>query len=334
MEIRNELGFNREEDFLMNRLQKKYFEIKTALGVRPTRAEMYLRLGKKFDRYLRRGWLSFLSGIGELAPEEMRFVGTAVEDFLIELEETKLDKAYKIPAVLAFVTGNGVRSTAHLTDIARSLSDFYHLSQDHQRDLRNRGNRNWLHWDINDFAHLARKKPVKELSKSRFFHYHKIRHLVQLDRSLSGYLNLTLAAQIQDIMEYRRLEFFRDRYRVDPKVIAEVAATKIEEESGVKIHKKLVRDRIPELIEAQGKKCEFRTLDQAEFLLELNWKLEEELAEYMESGTVEELADLFEVIQTILRVKGISKKKLEEIMAEKREERGGFEKKLFLIKVE
>lgn len=170
----------------MNRLQKRYFEIKTGLGKGPTRVEMYLKLGKKFDRYLRRGWLAFLAEAGELTGEEKRFVGTAAEEFLIELETAKFDKAYKIPAVLTFVTGNGVRSSVHLTDIGRSLSDFYHDCEEHQPDLDARSNRNWRDWDINQFTHLARKKPVKDLAKSRFFHYDKHRQLLQLDRCLNG----------------------------------------------------------------------------------------------------------------------------------------------------
>ncbi len=160
-----------------------------------------------------------------------------------------------------------------------------------------------------------------------------------MERCLSGYLDLTLAAHIKDIMEYRRLKFFQGRYRVEPVSLAEVAVTQVAEEpateTGVKEYHKLVRDRIPEIIEAEGKKCEVRTLeDDEEYLLELNWKLQEELAEYLESGTVEELADLVEVAQAIVRLKGVSQRKFEEIMAKKRGERGGFEERVYLMKVE
>lgn len=93
---------------------------------------------------------------------------------------------------------------------------------------------------------------------------------------------MTLAAHIKDIMEYRRLKYFQGRYRVEPGVLAEVAASQVTEdpetEAGVKVYKKLVRDRIPEIIEATGKKCEVRKLkDDDEFLQELNRKLQEEL---------------------------------------------------------
>ncbi len=323
----------------MNGLQKKYLEIKTSLGKRSTRTDMYLRLGKKFDKYLRQGWLGFLAEMGELSAEEMGFVGTAAEEFLIELEKTVFDKAYKIPTVLAFVTRNGVRAAVPLTDIGRSLSDFYHLSEDHQLDLQDKSNRDWRYWGNDEFMALARKNPVNYLSKSRFFHYDDGSQLFQLDQSLNQYLNSTLAAHIKDIMEYRRLKYFQGRYRVEPGALAEVAASQVAEEpeteSGVKEYHKLVRDKIPEIIEAAGRKCEIRTLeDDEEYLLELNWKLQEEIHEYQESGAVEELADLVEVAQAIVRLKGISKKKFEGMMAEKREERGGFEERVYLISVE
>ena len=55
MELHNLLGLKWEGWIFLNRMQKQYFEIKTALRARPTRTDMYLRLGKKFDKYLGRG---------------------------------------------------------------------------------------------------------------------------------------------------------------------------------------------------------------------------------------------------------------------------------------
>lgn len=96
---------------------------------------------------------------------------------------------------------------------------------------------------------------------------------------------------------------------------------------------KLVRDRIPEVISAQGKGCEVRVLGQDEYLRKLNEKLQEELDEYQASGEIAELADLVEVVSAILRLKGISDADFEELRATKRAERGGFERRLLLISV-
>lgn len=100
------------------------------------------------------------------------------------------------------------------------------------------------------------------------------------------------------------------------------------------IHNKLIRDKIPQILETTGTTYKVRTLGEEEYIHFLNQKLMEELQEYYGDGRVEELADLVEVIYAILKHKGISLAQFEEIRMEKREKRGGFEKRLFLESVE
>lgn len=76
---------------------------------------------------------------------------------------------------------------------------------------------------------------------------------------------------------------------------------------------KLVRDKIPEIIEASGKKCDTAGLTYTDFLDMLDKKLGEEVKEYQESHEVEELADILEVIYAIAETQGVSKKQLEDI---------------------
>ena len=102
----------------------------------------------------------------------------------------------------------------------------------------------------------------------------------------------------------------------------------------IKIYSKAIRDKIPEIIKKSGNECNVKTLSDEEFLEKLEEKLSEEVAEYQESKSLEELADILEVINRILEIKGIAKNKLEEIRIMKKDERGGFEKNLFLIDTE
>ena len=99
-------------------------------------------------------------------------------------------------------------------------------------------------------------------------------------------------------------------------------------------YNKLVRDRIPEIIEASGKTCKTVVLDDAEYLRMLDAKLDEELAEYHKDQNIEELADLLEVIYAAAVARGCSADELERIRKQKAEKRGGFKKKLFLYEVE
>ena len=101
----------------------------------------------------------------------------------------------------------------------------------------------------------------------------------------------------------------------------------------VKTYHKLVRDRIPEIIEADGKTCVYETLSDEAYTRLLDQKLNEELAEYQESKSLEELADLLEVMQAIVRARGWTLDELEQVRADKAAERGGFTKKILLKEV-
>lgn len=98
-------------------------------------------------------------------------------------------------------------------------------------------------------------------------------------------------------------------------------------------YNKLIRDKIPEIIEEGGKTPIVAKVEGQKLLDLLNAKLMEELEEYNESGEVEELADLVEVVQAILDYKGVSIDEFEYIREKKNHKRGAFKKGLFLIKV-
>lgn len=67
-------------------------------------------------------------------------------------------------------------------------------------------------------------------------------------------------------------------------------------------YNKLVRDKIPENIDRkEGKKCKYKILDDVEYLQELNKKVLEEANEFIEENSVEELGDLMEVINAIMK---------------------------------
>ena len=98
----------------------------------------------------------------------------------------------------------------------------------------------------------------------------------------------------------------------------------------VKTYNKLVRDRIPAIIEATGATCETEILSDADYLTLLDRKLEEELAEYRQDRNVEELADLMEVVYACAAARGYSREELETVRAEKAAKRGGFAGKILL----
>lgn len=102
---------------------------------------------------------------------------------------------------------------------------------------------------------------------------------------------------------------------------------------GVIVYNKLVRDRIPEIIENDGKTCRIEILTDEEYIKKVDAKLDEELAEYHRDQNIEELADLMEVIYAAAIARGYSVEELEAIRQKKVQKRGAFAKKILLKEV-
>ena len=98
-------------------------------------------------------------------------------------------------------------------------------------------------------------------------------------------------------------------------------------------YNKLVRDRIPEIIEASGKSCVTEILSDKAYLRLVDAKLDEELAEYHSDQNIEELADLLEVIYAAAMARGYTLEQLESVRAAKAEKRGAFANKILLKEV-
>lgn len=103
-----------------------------------------------------------------------------------------------------------------------------------------------------------------------------------------------------------------------------------------KVHNKLVRDKIPEIIENNNEIPVIRNLSDEEFKTELYRKLLEECNEVLQNksrdNVLEELADVLEIVKSISKLEGKCLDDVIEIADKKRAKRGGFEKRIFLEK--
>lgn len=99
------------------------------------------------------------------------------------------------------------------------------------------------------------------------------------------------------------------------------------------VYNKLVRDRIPEIIEASGRTCVTEVLPNDAYIQALDAKLNEELAEYQQSKSLEELADLLEVMGAVVKARGYTWDDLTRIRKEKRAAHGAFDQRIFLKEV-
>ncbi|WP_149846986.1 nucleoside triphosphate pyrophosphohydrolase [Paenibacillus sp. 37] len=106
----------------------------------------------------------------------------------------------------------------------------------------------------------------------------------------------------------------------------------------MKTSNKLVRDKIPQIIETSGKSYNVKVLSEEEYETALKLKMQEELNEFLEAKDsneqILELADLLEVVYSFALSQGTTVEELENIRKQKHDERGGFDKKLMLLTVQ
>lgn len=96
-------------------------------------------------------------------------------------------------------------------------------------------------------------------------------------------------------------------------------------------YNKIVRDKIPEIIIADGKACKIKKVSDEQAILYLIDKVYEELDEFKESGKPEEIADIFEVLGFIVVKMGFSMEDIERLRHQKFVERGGFTENIILL---
>jgi predicted house-cleaning noncanonical NTP pyrophosphatase (MazG superfamily) len=102
------------------------------------------------------------------------------------------------------------------------------------------------------------------------------------------------------------------------------------------VYGKLVRDRIPEIIEADGRTAKVRVLNESELVSALIAKLTEEADELRQAKPEErlgELADIREVLSVLVEALGYSEAQVDEAARTKRAKRGGFSDRIWLDEV-
>ena len=93
-------------------------------------------------------------------------------------------------------------------------------------------------------------------------------------------------------------------------------------------YNKLVRDRIPEILDAKGVPYEKRIASPTEYKAELIKKLAEEVSEFSEAGEAEELADVIEVVEALKKLPEYAD--VEALRLQKLQARGGFDERIIL----
>ena len=203
-----------KSDPLPQRMKDEYYRIKDELSHRPTRLDMFHRADIPMREYLKQGWLAWLDSVDETTGVEKEWLGTPAELFLHDVEKTSMTKAYKMPTIGSLLSGGTLNKQVSLDNIGKNFRDFYLNVPLHQKDLKDKSNRNWRQWNLDQYTTLARKNPVHFLSRSsKFFHYDEVNKMFYLDDSLDAYLGPQLAEHVNDILAYKTTHYFRRRFR-------------------------------------------------------------------------------------------------------------------------
>ena len=103
------------------------------------------------------------------------------------------------------------------------------------------------------------------------------------------------------------------------------------------LQNKLVRDNIVQFMEDEGQKPIYRMLNDDEYIQALAVKLLEESKEiniHDTSTAVKELADVLEVLESLAVAFGSSLEHIQKIQLELRAKRGGFDKRVYISRVD
>lgn len=202
-----------KSDPLPIKMREEFYRLKENLGKRPDRVDIFEGSDIPSREFIKNGWLRFLKEIDELLPTEEKWLDTPAELFLRELEKTSMTKSYKIPTIGAFLEDNTLLTKIDLSRVGKIFMSFYTDYPLHQQDLHDKSNKNWQKWAVEQFTALARKNPVHFLSKGKYFNYDEINKVFYLSPELEQFLDPGLAAHVKDILEYKRLNYFRKRFK-------------------------------------------------------------------------------------------------------------------------
>lgn len=209
--------FNQEKRKIQDRIIDEYHRVKGDLNKIPSRTEffkylddaIYIEMKKKSKFNVFKDYIGFVSSIEGHYCESI--LGTVAEDFITMIENTSMNKLYKLPVLLAFLNQGEILMTLSEEDISRNFKDFYKNGQNALDMLKDKSTRDFRSWSDKRFVDLAFKNPVKFLYKSSGAFFELEDKSFGLAKALKEYIHdETFIDQFRDVIEYKRLRFLKD----------------------------------------------------------------------------------------------------------------------------
>ncbi len=204
---------------LKDKVIDEYYRIKELLAKIPDRVDVYKFIDDDLYNTIRnrndlnpfKDYLSFLDGLGELYDNENILVNTIAHRFLVEIENTSMNKTYKMPVLLAFYNEGNMKLNINDNDIYKSFRNFYSYSTNAIDLLRHESTRDFKHWDKSKLVSLAKRNPIKYLAKTSSGFFKIDGEAFNLTEDLRKYLkNDAFIKQFKDVIDYRTRKFCKE----------------------------------------------------------------------------------------------------------------------------
>ena len=216
-------------------VMQEYRRVKELLQRVPTRVELFMHMDEGVYQYCLktkkenpfRHYLRFRSeaGNGDLEDEKRKWIGTDAGEFLELIEQTSMQKSYKMPVLSAFcesdggsVDGaNGLKMAVTESDVLRSWKKFYQTGTNWKDVNKCKTKADFENMTDKDHLQNITKNPVNFLKQSgKGFFVDKEGYLIALKDEMQTVLQeggTKFADEVKDIVQYRVMEYYWKRYR-------------------------------------------------------------------------------------------------------------------------
>lgn len=206
---------------IKDKIISAYLEVKTRLGHRPSRTELFLYMDEEIFSAMKknakfnilRDYMSFLNEQKELTDEEKLLYHSRAREFLNMLETTGMSKSYKMPIFKAFYNEGNMKMAITEEDVYKAMQTFYSQGTNGADMLKDKMTAGYKDWGQKEYVKLAKNNPIKFLKKTEHaFFVEKEGYALALTEDMVQYLESEcFKCHVEDIIKLRTLEYYKDR---------------------------------------------------------------------------------------------------------------------------
>lgn len=203
-------------------LNDEFRRIRDDLGHIPSRVELFIYMDDQIYNNIRANakinpfndYLKYLESINELDSDELIILKTKAYDFINMVETTSMSKTYKMPILLAFYNNGKIKMEISDEDIYNSFKEFYSNASNAIDMAKDKSTSNYLNWGSKEYILLAKKNPIKFLTKTHneFFYINEQGNMC-INELMKEYVeNQTFLRHFRDVIEYRVKQYYKNRF--------------------------------------------------------------------------------------------------------------------------